>query len=251
MHETILFEYPMNEKMRCWLRMEYLLNQFNSLQDTVQAADHDNARMMIFFRSITDLMDIFDRGDVRSELLRESELQIRKLRSWLERDGVDQTRVIDLSDQLQQQMRELNQAKRPGHVFKENPFIGQIRQRLNIPGGCCNFDLPALHLWLQSTAIRATDVEKWTESLRPLTQHLNFLLNLIRQSGQFVTLSCNKGFYQGTSEEADLLRIKLPLSAGLYPQISGLKNRYTLRFLPLNTDDILSEAPLFFDIACC
>lgn len=251
MHKTILFEYPMNEKMRCWLRMEYLLIQLNTVDRTDDADCQNNPLIMSFFRAVTELMDIFERGDVRSELLRESELQIKKLQSWLQIDGVDKPRVVQLSEQLKQQMIQLNQAKRPGHLLKDNPFIGQIRQRLNIPGGCCNFDLPSLHLWLHSAEIRESAIAQWKASLQPLKQNLDLLLNFIRQSAHFTTHSCTKGFYQGTSEGADLLRVRLPLSAGLYPQISGLRNRYTLRFLPLNSDENLVTDPLFFDIACC
>ncbi len=33
-------------------------------------------------------------------------------------------------------------------ISGEDRLIALVRQRLSIPGGCCSFDLPTLHIWL-------------------------------------------------------------------------------------------------------
>jgi cell division protein ZapD len=39
--------------------------------------------------------------------------------------------------------------------LREDRLIGLVRQRLSIPGGCCSFDLPTLHMWLHMPASAA------------------------------------------------------------------------------------------------
>lgn len=67
MHTQVLFEHPLNEKMRTWLRIEFLIQQ---LSINLPIADHAGA--LHFFRNISDLLDVFERGEVRTELLKEN-----------------------------------------------------------------------------------------------------------------------------------------------------------------------------------
>lgn len=95
MHTQVLFEHPLNEKMRTWLRIEFLIQQ---LSINLPIADHAGA--LHFFRNISDLLDVFERGEVRTELLKELERQQRKLQAWVEVPGVDQDRIEALRQQL-------------------------------------------------------------------------------------------------------------------------------------------------------
>ena len=73
MSTPVLFEHPLNEKMRTWLRVEFLINQ---LDETTPLDKTVNA--LTFFRLISELLDIFERGDMRTELLKELERQQQK-----------------------------------------------------------------------------------------------------------------------------------------------------------------------------
>nr|CBX70440.1 unknown protein [Yersinia enterocolitica W22703] len=48
-----------------------------------------------------------------------------------------------------------------------------------------------------------------------------------------------------------MLRLRLPLDPQLYPQISGHKTRYAIRFLPLDSENGTVPARLSFELACC
>ncbi|MGL5606384.1 MAG: cell division protein ZapD, partial [Plesiomonas sp.] len=81
---SVIFEHPLNEKMRAWLRIEYLLQQLDDnqlLSDTAQA--------MVFFRTIADLLEVLDRGEVRTDLLKDLERQQQKLAQFIDSPGVD------------------------------------------------------------------------------------------------------------------------------------------------------------------
>ena len=247
MSTVVLFEHPLNEKMRTWLRVEFLINQ---LYETIPLTRTVTA--LTFFRIISELLDIFERGDMRTELLKELERQQQKLLAWADVPGVDSERVNALRDQLKAHAADLMAAPRMGQPLREDRLIGLVRQRLSIPGGCCSFDLPGLHIWLHlPQETRDTQVNAWLDTLIPLQSSLAIILNLIRQSGVFRHQTSLNGFYQDTAEGADLLRLQLMLEDALYPQVSGHKSRYAIRFLPLDSEHGEVPARLDFELACC
>ncbi|EBI8109074.1 cell division protein ZapD [Salmonella enterica] len=224
MHTQVLFEHPLNEKMRTWLRIEFLIQQ---LSINLPIADHAGA--LHFFRNISDLLDVFERGEVRTELLKELERQ-----------------------QLKSAGSVLISAPRIGQQLREDRLIALVRQRLSIPGGCCSFDLPTLHIWLHlQQAQRDAQIETWLASLNPLTQALTLVLDLIRNSAPFRKQTSLNGFYQDNGDDADLLRLMLTLDSQLYPQISGHKSRFAIRFMPLDSENGLVPERLDFELACC
>lgn len=205
-----------------------------------------------FFRNISDLLDVFERGEVRTELLKELERQQRKLQAWVEVPGVDQDRIEALRQQLKSAGSVLISAPRIGQQLREDRLIALVRQRLSIPGGCCSFDLPTLHIWLHlQQPQRDAQIETWLASLNPLTQALTLVLDLIRNSAPFRKQTSLNGFYQDNGDDADLLRLILTLDSQLYPQISGHKSRFAIRFMPLDSENGLVPERLDFELACC
>ncbi|CDG20348.1 conserved protein of unknown function [Xenorhabdus poinarii G6] len=246
---TIIFEHPLNEKMRSWLRIESSLQQLEK-----QRHLDSQASSLAFFRTIAELIEILERGEVRSELLKELDRQQAKLKQWLGAPNADTAMIHRLSTQLKERSIALSQAPRMSRLIKEDRIISMVRQRLSIPGGCCSFDLPTLHLWLhlpQST--RDKSVSTWLDSLRPLKHALESILELIRHSATFTVKSSHNGFYQGNADDADLLRLKLDIVPDtlVYPQISGYKTRYAIRFLPMDSEQGVVPAHLSFELACC
>lgn len=247
MHSYVLFEHPLNEKMRTWLRMEFLLKQIEA-----QLPVRDHASALNFFRNASDLLDVFERGEIRADILKELERQQRKLNSWLEVPGVDEQRIRHLGDRLRELGQRMMSAARPGQILREDKLVALVRQRLSIPGGCCSFDLPTLHIWLALPQhFRDEQVEYWMDSLAPIKEPLDMLLDLIRNAAPLRKQTSLNGFYQDNGEDADLLRLQLITDDGLYPQISGHKSRFAIRFLPLDSECGVIPARLNFELACC
>ncbi len=249
MNMMVLFEHPLNEKMRTWLRIELLLRQLDNCRIVT---DHLSA--LNLFRSATELLDVFERAELRTEILKELDRQQYKLNAWHNVPGVDSnSNVVDmLRGDLKEQYGILMSAPRIGQLLREERLINLVRQRLNIPGGCCSFDLPSLHIWLHlPQRVRDKQVDMWLASLAPVRTTLALVLKLIRQSGVFRSQTSINGFYQNTAEGTDLLRLQLTLENSLYPQISGYKNRYAIRFLPLDSEQGEVPAQMDFMLACC
>ncbi|UDG80144.1 cell division protein ZapD [Candidatus Steffania adelgidicola] len=244
---TVLFEYPLNEKIRIWLRLEFLLQQLYRHQILSKITN-----ALMFFRTLSDLRDILERGDIRSEMLKELDRQQQKLLLWEGVPGVDGERISTLCCEFKRCATTLMAAPRLGQVLREDRLIGAVRQRLSIPGSGCSFDLPALHSWLHlPSQQRDAQVETWLQTLDPLNSALNRILDIMRHSEPFRNKMSLNGFYQDNAEDGDLLRLRIPVEPQLYPQVSGHKTRYAIRFLSLDSENGVVPNRLAFELACC
>ncbi|AFP84738.1 cell division protein ZapD [secondary endosymbiont of Ctenarytaina eucalypti] len=242
---TVLFEHPLNENMRTWLRLEFLLQQ---LYQHLTLSEIANAQT--FFRTLADLLEVLERGAIRGEMFKELDRQQQKLLKWEGMPGVDSDRVSALRSDFKRRATMLMAAPRLGQALREDRLIGAVRQRLSIPGGCCSFDLPALHIWLHLPQ-RDAHVDGWLQTLYPLKAALSCILDIVRHSGPFKHQISLNGFFQNNTEEGDLLRVRIPVEYQLYPQVSGHKTRYSIHFLSLDSERGLVPNRLPFELACC
>lgn len=247
MQSQVLFEHPLNEKMRTWLRIEFILRQMHAT-----SAVNSHASALHFFHNTSDLLDVLERGEIRTDMLKELDRQHRKLLAWNDVPGVDRAQIDKLGLQLKEYGACLMSAPRLGQELREDRLIALVRQRLSIPGGCCSFDLPTLHIWLHiSQQQRDIQIAGWLATLQPLQQALELILSIIRNSAPLRKQTSLNGFYQGNSEEGELLRLSLSLTDEVYPQISGHKSRFAIRFMPLDTEHGTVPERLDFEMACC
>ena len=243
----VTYEYPMNEKIRSWLRLETLLMQIYEQSNITSYSSG-----IAFFRSVSELIEILDRGEVRSDLIKELEKQKNRLLNWIDSPNVDKTLITSFLNELTPKISSLMSAPRFGHQLRNDKIISMVRQRLSIPGGCCSFDLPTLQLWLNMPqADRDNEIKSWLNSLDPLQETLETVLLLIRQNGSFEAAESHNGFYQGSVEGKELLRIRLAPDNLIYPQISGHKTRFALRFLHIDSENGILPDVIRFQLACC
>lgn len=94
MNETttfVIYEHPLNEKVRSWLRLETLLSQIFALQHIDSYTSG-----IAFFRAVSELIEVLDRGEVRSELIKELDKQHQRLVAWSEAPYVDKEIIVGL-----------------------------------------------------------------------------------------------------------------------------------------------------------
>ncbi|MEI8634123.1 cell division protein ZapD [Vibrio sp. PP-XX7] len=240
------FEHPLNEKTRIYLRVEALLSQLH-----IASKFSDNYQHQLFFRALFDLLDVFEQIQLRSELAKDIEKQRILYRSWMNVEGVDQDVLMSLLNEIDGVHANLMNAERFGFELKDDRFLTAIRQRFNLPGGACCFDLPALHYWLRlPVEQKQQDAEIWVKTLRPLSAALNLWLRLARETGHFQSYIAHSGFYQSDAEEANILRLQIPLEYGVYPMISGHKNRFAIKFIEFKTNQACSS-DIHFELSVC
>ena len=240
------FEHPLNEKTRIYLRVESLLGQMHH-----SAKFSDNLQFQQFFHSIFDLLEIFEQIQLKAELAKDLEKQRLTYKNWVNVDGVDQNTLLSVLDDISLVHKSLMTAERFGHSLKEERFLSSIRQRFNLPGGTCCFDLPALHYWNHlPLEQRIRNAKQWMETLQPLSESLNLWLKLSRETGYFSPQIARNGFYQSDAEEANILRLNIPLEDGVFPMISGHKNRFAIKFISFKSGQTYNQ-DVEFELAIC
>lgn len=244
---THYFEHPLNEKTRIYLRVESLLRQLDNSSHFSDGSQH-----LVFYRSLFDLLEIFEQIQLKSELAKDIEKQRLTYRNWLNIEGVDQEMLRKILDDVDIAHSHLMSAERFGQSLKEDRFLSAIRQRFNLPGGACCFDLPALHHWLHlPNEQKQADVAVWLNSLSPLAGALKLWLRLTRETGLFKEQLAKAGFFQSDAEEANILRLEIPMHLGVYPMISGHKSRFAIKFIEFSSGQAYPSDVNFRLAVCC
>ncbi len=230
----LIFEQPLNERMRTFLRLDYLYNQ--ALYHNEKANQWGSRAAMT---SLIDILAITTRSDVRSEVLKEIERHLVQLGDFENRPGVDVGRLRALINNLVRLRTALAAA---GAAYlqpvSDSEFLAAIKHRSSIPGGTCEFDLPDYFFWLnQGTAERTEAFSEWLGMFRPLCDAVAEVLWLTRQNGlSRKEIAVGGTFAINFDRDAplQLLRICLPIESGIYPEISGSHHRCSVRFLSWN-----------------
>lgn len=246
MNNHTLYEHPLNEQVRAYLRLECLLIQ---LENT--SSFDDSSQWHIFFKCLFDLVEILEQIHIRGELAKYLEKQRCKLEVWLDAPNVDIEQIQRLISHSGQLQHALLQTPRPGLALREDRFLSSIRQRFSLPGGTTSFDIPALYHWLNCSAKQKDeDINKWRTSLRPLEDALLFWLQLTRGSAVMKPCTISQGFYQQDIDNAHLLRIDISSKYNAYPLVSGYKSRFAIRFMPFDDTVIISDS-IDISLAIC
>ena len=248
------YELPLSERMRTFLRIEFLYRQllYNSETDSRWAT-----RATI--STLLEILAILLRGDVRGEVHKELDHHINTLQRFQSQPGVDTKRLESLIRNL---VENRGQVSATGTQYlqplKESEFLRAIQHRNSIPGGTCEFDLPEYNHWLrQPYARREQDLEQWIGAIRPLCDAVVEVLWLIRESAEPVDKTAINGMYQHSMRKdasGRLLRVILGSNDGLYPEISGSQHRFTVRFLEWSTIEsraVQTGHDVSFQLAIC
>jgi cell division protein ZapD len=253
-NELLVFEQPLNERMRTFLRLDFLYNQ--ALYHNEMASQWGSRAALA---SLIDILAITTRGDVRSDVLKELEGQLGSLNEFQSRPGVDAQRLKSAIANLVRLRADLTGA---GSAFlqplRDSEFLSAVKLRSAIPGGTCEFDLPDYYFWLsQPDELRMRTFSQWLSLLRPLCDAIAELLWLTRQNGRTRAETAAGGTFNITFDRdhpLQLLRISLPASSELYPEISGSHYRCNVRFLKWNglaSRPTQTEDDVAFTLSCC
>lgn len=250
----LTYEQPLSERLRTYLRLDFLYNQaLNHNQGS--GAWSSRAAMS----SLLDILAITSRADARADVLKELERQLALMNEYSRRSGVDTARLRGIVNNLMRLRTDLlGTGGSYLQALKDSEFVAAIRHRSAIPGGTCDFDLPDYCYWLhRPEAERVADFASWLALFRPLCDAIAELLWLTRQSGNPRQEIARGGVYHIAFDRdmpVQLVRIALPADCSLYPEISGSHYRCSLRFVSWNgvsqrATQCLDDLP--FTLTCC
>jgi cell division protein ZapD len=230
-HGLITFEQPLTERMRTFLRVEFLYDQTRFHLD--EPTEYSSRAAV---SALLEIITILGRSDIRTDVTKELERHSEQLARYQSQPTVDPARLkglIDDIDKLRQQLAVAGpQLVNP---LKECAFLSTIRHRSGIPGGTCVFDLPDYGYWLRLPAIdRRRQLEGWTEHLKPICDAVAEVLWLTREATEAGPQIAPGGLFQHGFDRGDqvsLVRVLLPAAAGIFPEISAGQHRFTVRFV--------------------
>jgi cell division protein ZapD len=249
----VLYEYPFHEGIRTMLRLEHLFDRLGELVGRDAPVDHHFALVTVF-----EIMDVASRADLKSDLLKELERHRAQLQGYRGHPGISETALDGVVRRIDQAFDGLNAVQgKAGHALASNDWLMSIRSRIGIPGGTCEFDLPAYYAWQQHPAERRrADLEGWMTTLLPLAQSLQVLLGLLRDSGMPQRMVAAGGTYQQSLPQGktyQLMRVRFDDAGVLVPEISGHRLLISIRFMRHDADGRLKptgeDTP--FELSLC
>lgn len=246
-----VYEFPLNEKVRTYLRLEQLFKQLHSAREC-----SEDWQFVHFFDCYFTLLELLERLDLRSDILKDIDTHEKNLRLWAQHPKIDKE-ALDLAlTKILELKAKLKSSQKIGVGLKGERFLLSIKQRFSIPGATCSFDLPNLHYWLkQSQESINSDIERWLSEFSLIQQAIEITLSFLRERGRFEHIEAVKGFYQGVADERnDLIRINCTTDDNFYPTLSGNKYRYAIRFMHFEPDElgqVSIDKTINFKLACC
>ena len=253
MTKPVIYEQPLNERVRTFLRLEHLFCQSDY---TLRGYSVWDSRATL--DTLVDTLEILSRSDLKTELIKELERQIVKLNSLKQSPGVDTQQLTAILHKLETAQQSLHSLSgQIGQGLREQELISSLRQRMTTPGGSCPIDLPIFHQWLQQgPEARIEQLEQWNMQLNVVREPVALLLEMIREASTAHRQLAPEGFFQqslDTSLPIQLIRVAVPAELPYFAEISAGKHRLTIRFLepqpgrrPLQAQDAVE-----FQLTCC
>jgi cell division protein ZapD len=249
----ILYEYPFNESIRTMLRLEHLFDRLGQLIAREAPVDHHYALATIF-----EVMDVGSRADLKSDLLKDLERHKSQLNGYRGNPSISEQALDEVVARIDSAFGNLNDlAGKAGAGLTANEWLMSIRSRISIPGGTCEFDLPAYYAWQKLPASRRrADLLKWVDTLMPLAAALQVLLGLLRDSGVPHKVVTTGGQYQQSLPAGriySLMRVRLDEAEELIPEISGHRLMVMVRLMRQDADGRLRPAATdtSFELTLC
>jgi len=227
----ILYEHPFNESIRTMLRLEHLFDRLGQLIARDAAVDHHYALATLF-----EIMDVASRADLKSDLLMDLDKHKQQFNGYRGNPSISEAALDEVVGRIDHAFNGLNQLQgKAGAALVSNEWLMSIRSRISIPGGTCEFDLPAYHAWQKlSPQRRRADLMQWVASMMPLAEALQVLLGLLRDSGVPHKVVATAGQYQQSLSQGRaylLMRVRLDVPEDVVPEISGHRLMASVRLM--------------------
>ncbi len=250
---TIVYEYPFNERIRTYLRLEHLLHRLVRLVERDDPIDHHHALLVIF-----EIMEVGARSDLKSDIMKDIDRQRSALQAYRGNPAISEAALDRLISQLDAQFDALNaQTGKPMQALHDDDWLMTVRSRIAIPGGTCSFDLPAYHAWQhESAAFRLQDLQRWMATFAAFAEPVFLLMKMMRESGHAQRMLAAGGNFQQNlpqNRSYQMMRLELDASLGVVPEISANRLIVSVRMMKRDAQHHMQPCPddCSFDLTLC
>lgn len=249
----ILYEYPFNERIRTYLRLQQLFSRLGQLIPRESAIDHHFALITLF-----EILEVSSRPELKSDVLKDLERQKQVMNGYRGNPAISENALDMIISQLEQNFESLNALTgKIGSKLNESDFLNSLKSRVVIPGGTCEFDLPAYHAWQHhGVDKRQADLHHWSACFIPIAQSIQMLLKMLRDSGAAQKVMATSGQLQQNLPQGrtfQLLRLRIDPALGLVPEISCNRLLVVIRLMQQQEDGrlIASTGDTAFEMTLC
>ncbi len=226
--QVTIYEEPVQEKVRKFLKIEYLFDRIFYFKNKEDRKDNYNALL-----ALAQLYEILSRSDIKSELIREIEthntyfIKIKKV-AEAQADLSKLNSVLEKQDLLLKLIYNV-----------ESNYLDYLDDDVlckTIIKNCFTTLQPAsIEFWLtRDIVLRETQIDLWLEPLLFIKKSVDFILEIIRKSATFNDKLAEKGFFiEKLDPKKNILLVRVTLTSDLYyyPQISVGKQRLNIMFM--------------------
>jgi len=249
---VIQYEYPLSERIRTLLRLEDLFDRFDAYAASPTPHAHHAALLTLF-----EMSEVAARADLKSDLLQELDRQKVVLAALRGNPRVRDEALETVLTAIETAHHGIYRL--PGKVgqhLRDDEWLMSIKQRVTIPGGVCEFDLPSFHYWLHQPAeARAHQLQCWLAPFSSIRSAVCIVLGLLRDSGQSELQHARNGNYQRMLESRNpqLIRVILADDLPCVPEISANKYMLNIRFVHGGAGQVrtCTDQPVDFDLTFC
>ena len=228
--EQGIYELPLNERLRTFMRIEFLYSRLKYFASNLD--NNWNTRTVI--HTLLEVYSILSRTDVRREVLADLDRYIMQMQRFQSAPDADNNMVNDILEDLDSIK---NQVVNIGTDYlirlREDEFISSLLHRHTLPGGKAEFDMPKYKYFLESDKKNvSTQINEWIDVIKPISEGIDKLMWIIRESNEPISTVAVKGQYNHQIEkrtQISLVRI-ITNDTNVYPEISGGRHLIAVRF---------------------
>jgi cell division protein ZapD len=249
---VITYEYPLNERIRTLLRLEDLFDRADHFFTKEDSPEHHAALLTLF-----EILEVAGRADLKSDLMQELERQRQVLLGFRNNPQIAENVLNDVLAEIERASAALfAMTGKIGQHLRENEWLMSIKQRTNIPGGVCEFDLPSYHFWLhRDSSGRGSDLRAWFAPMLPIREASSIVLKLLRQGGKPVKHVAQQGAFSQMlgGKLSQMVSIKLPRGSQFIPEISANRYALNIRFATFGTEarPRICDSNVEFELTFC
>ncbi|UOF93742.1 MAG: cell division protein ZapD [Bordetella sp.] len=238
---NIYFDYPLNERIRAYLRLQHLFDRFFLFVcDDFKGQLHETALI-----NLINIIEANNRFDIKNLVLQD----LIKYRSILVKlrdyENVFQDKLEDTLTNLEEIFSNLSSIQ--GKIGIKNPqitWLVSILNKLRVSGYLSPVDMPCYHLWLKkSNSERLMDLNTWIYPFKYLYKGIQIILYLIRSYQHSLNVQtfngCFKKMLKGKSYH--LLSIIINSDYQVFPAITSNKHMIWIQFFNQDNSKFLGN----------
>ncbi len=233
MNPTQLFEYPLSQPFRHFLRVESAFEQIGQLKSS-----NSHSALMSAVLQFVNLLELLTRVDIKTEIIKELESQTQHYRHLKNNPAVDSQKLNNFLAQLEKLHRwAIAYQGRLGDDLRSQSFIQNIMSKQSLQTGVISCDSPELYYFSKLTIESLQNyLGQWMEKLEGLKTSIQVILRLTRELSFFQDAYAPMGDYliEKPNPGLSLVRIQVPGDTKLFPEISAGKHRIAIHFYRLS-----------------